>query len=153
MIVDSHIVKFRKLDAMLGRLDPRTDTELWIWTAMNAGVHLLNASLHQTGVTREVDAFHTQVEGLYCAPDRQTGALHDRLESPGDVMHVGQPPLAKPVSDVIARACVGLKLIEDLREPFVRGSSEVPPGSERAWQDAYAECVDLLCRELAIARR
>ena len=57
------------------------------------------------------------------------------------------------MSENIARACVDLKLIEDLREPFVRGSAEVPLGSEQTWKSAYAGCVERLCRELGVSRR
>lgn len=68
MKIAAQLEKFRRLDATLAHLDPRADCELWIWTAMNAGVHLLNAALHRAGATREVDSFHTQVDGLFGAP-------------------------------------------------------------------------------------
>ncbi len=144
MKIAAHLGKFRNLDATLQRLDPRSDSELWIWTAMNAGVHLLNAALHNAGVTREVDSFHTQVEGLYAAPDRTRGVLTDVLHEPGDVMHVGQPPIAQPLPSEIQQACVSLKVIEDLREPQVRGSEPIRPGAEDEWVRAYRDCVERL---------
>ena len=69
MKIASHIDKFRRLDALKQRLDSEADRELWIWTAMNACTHLLNAALHQCGATDETDSFHSQVEGLYAVPD------------------------------------------------------------------------------------
>lgn len=142
MKIAAHIGKFKRLDATLRRLDPRSDSELWVWTAMNAGVHLLNAALHHAGATDEIDSFHSQVEGLYAVPDREKGTISDALHAPGDVMHVGQPPIARPVPSAIDRACASLKLIEDLREPHVRGSEPIEPGAEQAWIRAYGECVE-----------
>lgn len=151
MKVESHLDKFHRLDAMLARLDPVADRELWIWTAMNAGVHLLNAALHRQGVTQETDSFHSQVEGVYVVPDRATGMFHDEAHAPGDVMHVGQPALPGRLPAAIERAAGALRLIEDLREPYVRGSDDVPPGEEARWQRAYATCVDELLAALGDA--
>jgi hypothetical protein len=150
MKVDTHIDKFRRLDAALSRLRPDADCELWIWTAMNAGVNLLNAALHRTGLTDETDSFHTQVEGLYARPDRLRGTVTDAIHPPGDVMHAGQPPLASPPPDAIAKASEALARIEDLREPFVRGSDTPVPGATAEWERAYRTCVDQLSRVLDI---
>ena len=141
MKIASHLEKFRRLDATLARLDPGTDQELWIWTAMNGGVHLLNAALHACGATRDTDSFHTQVEGLYAIPDRTTGELCDAMHAPGDVMHVGQPSLGVPLPDAIERASEALRTIEDLRERFVRGGERAEPSLQREWQAAYQICV------------
>lgn len=141
MKIASHLEKFRRLDAALRRLDPGGDQELWIWTAMNAGVHLLNAALHASGATTETDSFHSQVEGVYAVPDRTTGTLHDAMHAPGDVMHVGQPPLAARLPPGIERASIALRTIEDLRERFVRGSERADASLQRDWRDAYATCV------------
>ena len=149
MKIAAHLEKFRRLDTSLRRLDPRRDSELWVWTAMNAGVHLLNAALHRSGATDEVDSFHTQVEGLYAVPDRARNTFTDALHPPGDVMHVGQPPIARPVPAALERACASLKLIEDLREPHVRGSDPIPVGAEEAWTRAYRDCVQGLQAALA----
>ena len=141
---DTHIDKFRRLDDALKRLRPDVDYELWIWTAMNACVNLLNAALHRSGLTDETDSFHTQVEGLYARPDRVRGTVSDAIHAPGDVMHAGQPALATPLPDAIAKASSALALIEDLREPFVRGSG-APSAEETAdWERAYRTCVSEL---------
>lgn len=137
---------------MLIRLDPVVDRELWIWTAMNAGVHLINAALHHTGTTDATDSFHTQVEGLYAVPERDRGTLRDCVHAPGDVMHFGQPPLAKPAPEPILRAGEALRTIEDLREPFVRGAATPPVGAELRWRHAYAACTAELCSLLGIPR-
>lgn len=131
---------------MLRRLDPDGDQEVWIWTAMNAGVHLLNGALHACGATVEVDSFHSQVEGMYLVPDRVTGTLRDAVHVPGDVMHVGQPPLAAPLPPGIERASTALRAIENLRERFVRGSERGDASLQRDWIAAYAVCV----RELLV---
>lgn len=150
MNVDTHVEKFTRLDDALSRLRPENDCEVWIWTAMNACVNLLNAALHRSGLTDPTDTFHTQVEGLYARPDRQTGTLTDVVHAPGDVMHAGQPALSKPLPAAIARASSALALIEDLREPYVRGS-DVPTATAAAdWQRAYRACVSELSELLAI---
>jgi hypothetical protein len=141
MNIAAHVEKFRRLDATLAKLEPRTDQEMWIWTAMNAGVHLLNAALHACGATQAQEAFHTQVEGLYVVPDRGTGALRDAMQPPGDVMHVGQPPIAAPLPAGIERGSAALRTIEDLRERFVRGDERAGADLQNEWTAAYATCV------------
>ncbi|MEO8303699.1 MAG: hypothetical protein ABI724_06240 [Betaproteobacteria bacterium] len=144
MKIASHLDKFRRLDATLRKLDAGADQELWIWTAMNAGVNLLNAALHACSATSETDSFHTQVEGLYAVPERATGVLRDAMHPPGDVMHVGQPAIAAPLPPGIERASAALRVIEDLRERFVRGSERAPADVQRDWHAAYATCVSEL---------
>ena len=140
MLVAAHVEKFRRMEAALGRLDPEADPELWIWTAMNGLTHLMNAALHRLGLTTEVDSFHSQVEGLWAIPDRRTGRLADAMHRPGegDVMHLGRPPIPAPLPEPILRAGAALKIIEDLRTPYVRGSDPVPKGASSAWLEAYA---------------
>lgn len=150
MKVDTHIDKFRRLDAALGRLRPDVDCELWIWTAMNACVNLLNAALHRAGLTEETDSFHTQVEGLYAYPDRARGTLTDAIHPPGDVMHAGQPALGAPLPEAIANASAALTLIENLREPYVRGAEAPAAGATADWERAYRACVDQLSHALGI---
>jgi hypothetical protein len=146
----SHIEKFRRLDIVKQRLDPAADRELWIWTAMNACTHLLNAALHHCGVTEETDSFHTQVEGLYVVPDRDKGTLIDSQHLPGDVMHVGQPPIRHAPPAAIERACAALKVIEDLREPYVRGNETVKSDAAGQWELAYLDCVAQLFKALGM---
>jgi len=153
MKIASHLDKFHRLDATLQRLDPVVDCELWIWTAMNAGVHLLNAALHASELTRETDSFHTQVEGVYTVIDRTNGTMHDAMHPPGDVMHVGQPKIDAPLPADLARACAALRTIEDLREPFVRGGERVDAGAASKWREAYRTCVSALQTSLRAGGR
>ena len=150
MKITSHIKKFRRLDAIKRRLDPETDTELWIWSAMNACTQLLNAALHHCGLTKEIDSFHTQVEGLYAVPKRDNGALIDSQHPPGDVMHVDQPAIARPWPPAIDHACAALRVIEDLRKPYVRGSEPVKREATIQWELAYSECVAQLSKVLGV---
>jgi hypothetical protein len=149
MKIESHLEKFRRFDTTLSRLDPVHDPELWIWTAMNGCTHLLNAALHHCGATKETDSFHTQAMGLYAVPQRHAG-MTDSLHAPGDVMHVGQPPLAAVLSPALEDACAALRVLEDLREPHVRGSDPIPPGDERRWGEAYRRCVAQLGAALSL---
>jgi len=150
MKISAHLDKYHRLETSLRRFDPRSDSELWIWTAMNAGVHLLNAALHHVGATDEVDSFHTQVEGLYVAPDRKNGTFADVIHAPGDVMHVGQPPIARPLPVAVELASRSLKIIEDLRATYVRGSEPIQEGTEEEWTRAYHECARHLLEVLGL---
>jgi hypothetical protein len=142
VLTASHIEKFNRMEAALARLDPEQDRELWIWTAMNGLTHLLNAAMHEAGLTKASDSFHSQVDGLYGVPDRKTGQVADAMLRPGDgdVMHLGRPPVPSPLPVAIQRAGAALKVIEDLRVPFVRGDQPVPEGAPEHWRSAYAEC-------------
>jgi hypothetical protein len=147
----AHLEKFRRLHSVVQRLDIRNDCELWIWTAMNACSHLLNAALHHVGATEEIDSFHSQVEGLYCVPDRTNGTTRDTVHVPGDVMHVNQPPIRGPLPAGIRNACAMLQIIENLREPYVRGSQPVSVNEVGQWKHAYRTCVIELSCVLNIA--
>ncbi|HZQ61174.1 MAG TPA: hypothetical protein VFC24_07490 [Casimicrobiaceae bacterium] len=151
MKIESHLDKFHRLDDARQRLDPVQDCELWIWTCMNAGVHLLNAALHRIGATEATDSFHTQVEGLYVRPDRISGQLIDAVHPPGDVMHFGQPPIAAPLPDEVRQAGAALRVIEDMREPYVRGDATPSREAIAAAEAAYRDCVRLLGSVLATA--
>lgn len=148
MKIASHVEKFHRLDAARRRLDPREDCELWVWTCMNAGVHLLNAVLHRVGATHETDSFHTQVEGLYARPDRATGELVDAMHAPGDVMHFGQPPIAATLPEEVQQAGAALRVIEDMREPYVRGDAVPSRELVAVCETAYHDCVRLLGKVL-----
>lgn len=140
MRIESHLEKFRRIDITLARLSPLNDPELWIWTAMNGCTHLLNAALHWCGVTEEKDSFHTQVMGLYSLPNGSAG-LVDSLHDPGDIMHVDQPTLEKVLPPALESACAALRILEDLREPHVRGCEPIVIGDEGRWIEAYKRCV------------
>jgi hypothetical protein len=144
MRITSHIDKFRRFDAVKRRLDPEADTELWIWSAMNACTNLLNAALHHCGLTEEVDSFHTQIEGLYAVPDRDDGTLTDSQHPPGDIMHVDQPAIPLPWPPAIERACAALITIEDLRKPYVRGNEPIKREAITRCELSYFECVEQL---------
>lgn len=150
MLIAAHIDKFRRLNKTKGRLDPEADCELWIWTAMNAATHLLNAALHHVHLTQQIDSFHSQVEGLYWVPDRNTGALTDAIHAPGDIMHFGQPRLGEPIPSTIERAGAALKVIEALRGPYVRGNDPIPRGATQQWERSYRTCVAELVGLLGI---
>lgn len=150
MKIAAHLMKFRRLHSMVQRLDIQADCELWIWTAMNAGNHLLNAALHHVGATQETDSFHTQVEGLYCVPDRMNGTVRDTVHAPGDIMHIGQPLIEGQLPFAVNNACAMLQIIENLREPYVRGSRPADPTETEQWKDAYQSCVVQLASVLDV---
>ena len=151
MKVSAHAEKFRRLDSVLQRFDPVTDSEMWIWTAMNGCTHLLNAALHLIGASAETDSFHTQTSGLYAVPDRARGTLSDSMHAPGDVMHVGQPRINKALPPNLAAACDALRTLEDLRASHVRGSDAVDAAMAETWKHTYRRCVDELAKTVDMA--
>ena len=150
MKIATHIEKFRRLDEARGRFRADVDYELWIWTSMQACVNLLNAALHQAGVTEETDSFPTQVPGLYARPDRATGTLTDVVHGPGDVMHADDPILATSVPEAIAKASAALALIEGVREQYARGNEVFRPEAIPDWDRAYRICMSELSRVLGL---
>lgn len=129
MRIANHREKARRIDAARSRLEPRRDLELWLWSSASAGNHLLNAALHQFGITEEDDCYPTQVAGVYIACDASGGGTRRLLKDPGDVLHLGMPPLAGSLPSRLDPACDALARIEAAAERYIRG---VEPASEEA---------------------
>lgn len=115
----SHVEKVGRLCALRGRLHPLDDFELWYWTTLTAGTNMLNATLHEAGVTSDDRVFST-IPGVHVVP-QPDGSYVRELRGPGDVSHVGWPPIEGEVPVHIRRLEALLHGIEEHRDPCLRG--------------------------------
>lgn len=119
MKIASHADKIRRLLALRGRLDPLADFELWYWTSLTAGTNIWNASLHAAGLTSEDCAFST-IPGMHVVP-QPDGSWRRELRGPGDVSHVGWPPIPGEMPQPIQHLEAALHTLEAHRDPCLRG--------------------------------
>lgn len=151
MQISSHIEKIRKFEALMSRLDPLRDFELWFWAAMNAGTNAVNASLHHYGLTRDDDVFPTQ-PGVYLVP-QANGELSLRHHKLGDILHVGRPKLSVPVPDDVAAMMTAMETIEQYRDPCVRDDREPTQAIVDECDEALRTCLSILEQQLGATRR
>ncbi|MBS0452319.1 MAG: hypothetical protein JSS14_13505 [Proteobacteria bacterium] len=119
MKIASHAEKIRRLLALRGRLDPLVDFELWYWTSLTAGTNIWNASLHASGLTSEDRVFST-IPGVHVVPQAD-GSWRRELRGPGDVSHVGWPPIPGEMPRPIQHLEAALHALEEHRDPCLRG--------------------------------
>ena len=123
MRVASHVEKVARLLDVRRRLDPLDDFELWFWATLTAGTNMLNASLHRAGLTSDDPVFST-IPGMHWV--RQADGSYAReLRGPGDISHVGWPPVEGHKPDHIVRLEHAMETIEQYRDPCVRGDKAV----------------------------
>jgi hypothetical protein len=119
MKISSHLDKITRLLRLRDRLDPLQDFELWYWTSLTAGTNIWNASLHAAGLTSEERAFST-IPGVHVVPQGD-GSYRRELRGPGDVSHVGWPPIPGDMPEPIQRLEAALHALEEHRDPCLRG--------------------------------
>lgn len=151
MHIAVHMEKVGRLEDLLGRLDPQEDFELYMWACMTAGTQALNAALHALGVTEPGPLYPHQIPGIYVEPEPVDGRWRLVMAQPGDVIHLGLPPVDKPVPAVLEEASRSLTLIEDLREVYVRGGAEITPQVVAVCRDAYGTLMGILKPIIAAA--
>lgn len=144
MEVAIHMEKVGRLEDLLGRLDPADDFELYMWACMTAGTQALNAAMHTLGVTEPGRLYPHQIPGIYVEPEPVDGEWRLVMAAPGDVIHLGLPPVDKPVPPVLEEASRSLTFIEDLREVYVRGGEAVTPEVVALCRHAYARLMGIL---------
>ncbi|MFG1357953.1 hypothetical protein [Xanthobacter pseudotagetidis] len=144
MEIAVHMEKVGRLEDLLGRLDPQDDFELYMWTCMTAGTQALNAAMHALGVTEPGRLYPHQIPGIYVEPEPVDGRWRLVMAAPGDVIHLGLPPVARPVPAVLEEASGYLTAIEDLREVYVRGGEAIMPDVVALCQAAYGDLMAIL---------
>ncbi len=140
MRLDSHIDKVQRLTALRARLEPLRDFELWYWASLTAGTNMLNATLHATGLTPDDPVFST-IPGVHVV--RQADGSYAReLRGPGDVSHVGWPPIEGEALPQVRRLEAALHALEEHRDPCIRGDRAPTPAivdeCSRAFDEARA---------------
>ncbi len=140
MKIDAHLDKVRRLCAARDRLDPLDDFELWFWAGMHAGTHAVNGALHHAGLTRDDAVFATQ-PGVYLVP-RPDGPPREALHPLADVLHVGRPHVPGTIPDDIAQMMHAMEVIEQYRDPCVRGNRAPDAAIVAECDRALRDCLD-----------
>ena len=153
MRIASRRQKARRIDAARSRLDPRRDLVLWLWSSASAGNHVPNAALHHFGITEEDDFYPTQVAGVYVAFDTRDREPRRLVKAPGDVLHLGMPPLAGSLPSILGPACDALALIEAAAERYIRGVDTPSEEAIRDCADAYNFMMDAFDDALGASHR
>ncbi|MCB2003036.1 MAG: hypothetical protein KDH18_25720 [Rhodoferax sp.] len=140
MHIHVHADKIRRMVQLRTRLDPLADFELWYWTTLTAGTNIWNAVLHLAGITREERAFST-IPGVHVVPQAD-GSYRRELRGPGDVSHVGWPPIPGDMPEHVQRLEQALHALEEHRDPCLRGerkpTQQIVDACEQAFARAHA---------------
>jgi hypothetical protein len=140
MKIQDHLDKVARYEDLRSRLHQVDDFELRVWAAMNSATNLLNACLHHLGVTDPGVCFPHQIPGVYVEPEKKNGRWKLVMVAPGDVIHIGLPPVEKEIPAAIMQLSDSLEVIEHMREPHIRGDQPVPAGLLDACDVAYERC-------------
>lgn len=136
MIIESHLDKLRRLCRLRERFDPLEDFELWYWTTLTAGTNALNAVLHDAGLTAPDPVFST-IPGVHLV--RQPDGRYAReLRGPGDVSHVGWPPIEGDIPADVGELIDALHGLETYRDPCVRGTHVIDAAVVNACETAFS---------------
>lgn len=137
MKVSSHADKVRRLTDLRRRLDPLRDFELWYWTSLTAGTNIWNATLHVAGLTSDERVFPT-IPGVHVVP-QPDGTFARELRGPGDVSHVGWPPIPGEMPEHIRRLEAALHTLETHRDPCLRGDRQPTQAIVDECEQAFAQ--------------
>ncbi|HJO69179.1 MAG TPA: hypothetical protein QF804_05800 [Rhodospirillales bacterium] len=140
MNLAQHLEKAARYEALMARLDVVRDFELWIWVAMSSGTNVLNAALHAAGITSDRACYPVR-PNRYMVPGANPGTWTQEEGPLGDVLHVDVPAIEAALPPALERACEALRVIDDARDPCVRGPREITPELAEACAAAYRDCV------------
>jgi len=142
MRIAAHLEKAKRMDAVRERLDPLEDFERWFWMSLCGGTHAINAALHRVGATDDGDYFCTQSVDVYLEPAGAEGWKHS-LRYGCDIVHVGMPKVEAPLPAALQQACDAMLVLEELRDPCIRGDAPITPQVVSAVDNAYRTCLRL----------
>lgn len=138
----SHLSKFDRLCALRDRFDPLDDFELWYWTTLTAGTNAYNACLHLAGITSDDPVFST-IPGVHLA-QQPDGSYARVLRGPGDVSHVGWPPVEGEIPVDIRELEETIEAIEEHRDPCLRGDRTPTQEIVDSCEDNFAQVRKIL---------
>ncbi|MBH61414.1 MAG: hypothetical protein CL569_02975 [Alphaproteobacteria bacterium] len=149
MDIASHLEKVKRFERARAKLDPMTEFEMWYWMSLSGGTSAINAALHAAKLTDDGDYFCTQSVDVY-----MQGGKHDKPESwkpkfmwDVDLIHIHMPDISKPLTPKMKRAYAAMQVLEDVRDPCVRGGKKITKKVVRDVQTAYTTAVTL-CQEV-----
>ena len=110
MRIADHVTKARRIEGTMTRkVDRDSDYEIFVEACMLAGTHWLNALLHKLSVTKEA----------------------------ADLLHSDKPQLQVPVRADLRPVFAAMKLIEDLRPDYLRGTKRWSVDDGRRCMESY----------------
>jgi hypothetical protein len=137
MKIKDHLEKWQRFDSARARFDPVDDFELWFWALSSAGTSLINAALHQQGLTDENRYFATQMPDIYSVPD-SSGSWQHKMGVRCDLIHVGIPEIDAPLPAELEKAFSAMHRIEQYRNPCIRSTTPVTSDVIQTCADSYA---------------
>ncbi len=140
MKVAAHLSKLERFEAVRRRLDPYDDFEMWYWMSLSGGTAIINAALHCAGLTDENRYFATQVPDVYVVVSID-GTWRSVLARRCDLIHIGLPEVRDPLPPWIAKAYAAMEVLENHRDPCVRGDRPVTPELIAECDSSYHEIV------------
>ena len=147
MKIASHADKVRRLGELRSRLDPLRDFELWYWASLTAGTNMWNATLHAAGLTSDERVFST-IPGVHVVP-QPDGSFRRELRGPGDVSHVGWPPISGEMPEHVRELEAALHALEEHRDPCLRGERRPTPAIVDECERAFARAASVFAAALA----
>lgn len=118
MQIDDHLEKAEAFERSLAKLDPITDTELFVVFLMRACTNRLNAALHGLDFTTEAPASSGRI---------------------GDLNHTYKPKLDTAPPEELRPVFERLSYIEELRADFVRGPKLLTAAEVAECRAAHAD--------------
>lgn len=138
----SHLDKVDRISALCATLDPDDHFEIWYWATLTAATNAYNACLHLAGITPDDPVFST-VPGVHMV--RQADDSYRReLRGPGDVSHVGWPPIPGPLPRDIEDLETAIHAIEHYRDRCLRGTTRPTRGIVNDVRTNFGTVLELL---------
>ena len=151
MNIAAHLSKLDRFDAVRRRLDPNDDFEMWYWMSLSGGTAIINAALHSCGLTDENRYFATQVPDVYVVVSSD-GSWRSVFAQRCDLIHIGLPEITDPLPPWIAKAYAAMEVLENHRDPCIRGDRPITPQLIAECDASYLEIVDACRRAMAKGR-
>ena len=149
MDIASHLEKVERFERARAKLDPITEFEMWYWMSLSGGTSAVNAALHASKLTDDGDYFCTQSVDVY-----MQGGKHGSPDSwkpkfmwDVDLIHIHMPEISKPLTPEMKKAYAAMQVLEDVRDPCVRGGKTITKKIVRDVEAAYTTAVTL-CQEV-----
>lgn len=149
MDIASHLEKVKRFERARAKLDPITEFEMWYWMSLSGGTSAINAALHASKLTDDGDYFCTQSVDVY-----MHGGKHNTPDSwkpkfmwDVDLIHIHMPEISKPLTPEMKKAYSAMQILEDVRDPCVRGGKKITKKIVRDVETAYTTAVSL-CQEV-----
>jgi hypothetical protein len=121
MKISEHLSKAAAFERSAAKLDPRSDSALYVVFLLRAATNRVNAALHALGTTTDSAATAAKL---------------------GDLNHTYKPKLNVPVPREMQASFIHLALIEDMRTDYVRGSKLLDAAALDACNAAYRGICD-----------